>query len=177
MAVTMERLYLFVSPEEYAEVKALGASWDDALKSWYIGKGGESVAYARWLGGERDEGYGIRAESAFVASAHCECSQCGEDAEVICVYGERGVDAELGQALEKFTVSNIVAMDAALAEQLAVWPGFCWDAGEGCVANHCLACGAVIEDYRLHAEPGAVFFGLDRGAGRLGLWSWRGRLG
>jgi hypothetical protein len=37
----MDRIYLYVSPEEYPEVKASGASWDDASKSWYIGDGME----------------------------------------------------------------------------------------------------------------------------------------
>jgi hypothetical protein len=32
----MERIFLYVPPEEYAEVKASGACWDDDSKRWYI---------------------------------------------------------------------------------------------------------------------------------------------
>jgi hypothetical protein len=42
------RIYLFVPPEEYAEVEALDACWDDASKRWYIDGGGASAAYSRW---------------------------------------------------------------------------------------------------------------------------------
>jgi hypothetical protein len=31
---------------------------------------------------------------------------------------------------------------------------------EDCFANHCPRCGAMQEDYLLHAEPGDVFFGI-----------------
>jgi hypothetical protein len=41
---SMDRIYLYVSPEEYPEVKASGASWDDASKSWSIGDGMEPPA-------------------------------------------------------------------------------------------------------------------------------------
>jgi hypothetical protein len=51
----MERIYLSVSPEEYPEVKASGACWDDASKSWYIGQGMATAMFSRWLGEEQDE--------------------------------------------------------------------------------------------------------------------------
>ncbi len=34
----MERIHLYVPPEEYAQVKASGAFWDDESKRWYIGR-------------------------------------------------------------------------------------------------------------------------------------------
>jgi hypothetical protein len=36
------------------------------------------------------------------------------------------------------------------------------DTEDGYFANHCPHCGALQEDYLLHAEPGDVFFGLSR---------------
>jgi hypothetical protein len=66
------------------------------------------------------------------------------------------------ELLMQFTVSNIWAMDGALATQLERWQFFRRETGagseEGCFANHCPHCGAMQEDYLLHAAPGDVFF-------------------
>jgi hypothetical protein len=51
----MDRIYLFVSPEEYPEVKASGACWDDASKSWYIDEGMEPARFSRWLEEEEQD--------------------------------------------------------------------------------------------------------------------------
>jgi hypothetical protein len=57
-------------------------------------------------------------------------------------------------------------MDNALAAQLERWRFFRNGIGagseEGCFANHCPHCGAMQEDYLLHAESGDVFFGISR---------------
>lgn len=163
----MERIYLFVPPEEFAEVEALGARWDDASKRWYIDGDGASAAYSRWLGDEEEPGFGIASEEAFVASAQTSCVRCRKSIEVICIYCESGTDCELGEPLRQITVSNVWTMDSALAAQIARWRfygrGLGSSAEEGCFTNHCPHCGAAQEDYLLHAEPGDVFFGLSRG--------------
>ncbi len=185
----MDRRYLCVSPEEYAEVRAAGASWDQAKKSWYIAAEESPLAYARWLAGDEEIGeFTLTSEEAFVASAPVSCGECGERIEVICLYCVTGLDEEQGALLTRLTVSNIWAMDAALAEQLARWPNFrqvggaekvagarggagaegaagvaggtAAAGGAGYFANHCPACGAIQEDYLLHSEPGDVFFAL-----------------
>jgi hypothetical protein len=161
----MDRIYLFVSPEDYPEVKASGACWDDASKSWYIDAGMEPAIFARWLGEEQDNApFGIVSEEAFVASARSSCVRCGNDIEVVCIYCKSGVDTEIGDPLVDFTVSNVWAMDVILAELMQRWPchrkGVGEDAGEGNFANHCPHCGAMQADYLLHSEPGDVFFGL-----------------
>ena len=165
-AVLMERIYLFVPPEEYAEAQASGARWDDVSKRWYIDGDGASAAYSRWLGDEEEPGFGIASEEAFVASAQTSCVRCRESIEVICIYCESGADRELGEPLRQFTVSNVWAMDSALAAQIARWRfyarGLGSSAEEDCFTNHCPHCGAAQEDYLLHAEPGDVFFGLSR---------------
>jgi hypothetical protein len=70
------------------------------------------------------------------------------------------------EALTEFTVSNIWAMDVALAEQLERWPSSNDGAGtgfdQGSFANNCPHCGALQAEYLLHSEPGDVFFGLSR---------------
>jgi hypothetical protein len=161
----MDRIYLFVSPEEYPEVQASGACWDDASKSWYIGEGMEPATFSRWLGeAEGEAPFGIVSEEAFVASARSPCVRCGNDIEVVCIYCKSGVDTEIGDPIADLTVFNIWAMDGVLAKLIERWPhyrqGVDEDAEEGDFANHCPHCGAMQEDYLLHSEPGDVFFGL-----------------
>jgi len=64
----MERIYLYVPPEEYAEVNASGACWDDHSKRWYVHQDGVSAALSRWLGDGDDAQFGIDSEEAFVAT-------------------------------------------------------------------------------------------------------------
>ncbi len=178
----MDRIYLHVSPEEYAEVKASGACWDDESKSWYIARDDAPTAFSRWLEDETDEGqYGITSDEALVASAQVSCPKCREDIEVICIYCESGEDCEIGQPMSQFTVSNIWAMDGALAKQLARWScfgrGVDEESEEEYFTNHCPHCGAVQEDYLLHAEPGDVFFNIRRGVpGEVEFTPLRGRI-
>ena len=164
----MERIYLYVPPEQYAEVKASGASWDVASKSWYIARDVAPAAFSRWLGDEENPAqFGITSDEALVASAQAACVECRERLEVICIYCKSGVDCEIGEPMTEFTVSNIWAMDGALTKLLERWPcfrkGTCEDSGQECFANHCPSCGAMQEDYLLHAEPGDVFFGIAPG--------------
>jgi hypothetical protein len=160
----MERIYLYVSPEEYAEVKASGACWDDQSKSWYIDKQAEPAAFARWLGDEEGGGeFGITSEAAFVARAPAICSKCHERIEVICLYCDSAVDTEMGEAIARVTLSNVWGVDEALAKQLENWPDFRKGIGEEYFANHCPHCGTIQEDYLLHSEPEDVFFGLAPG--------------
>jgi Domain of unknown function (DUF5710) len=159
----MERVYLYVAPEEYAEVRALGASWDGDSKRWYIRSDVAPAPFARWLENDEQEAqFGIVSDEAFVASTRTACVTCQGDIEVICIYCESGTDVEMDEAMARFTVSGIWAMDDALAAQLERWPLFKREVGAGseeeCFANHCSHCGAVQEDYRLHSEPEDVFF-------------------
>jgi hypothetical protein len=69
----------------------------------------------------------------------------------------------LGEPLERFTVSDISAMDGVLVQQLKQSPGFRRTADAealGDFANHCAACGNVIGDIDLHSEPGHAFFDI-----------------
>jgi hypothetical protein len=83
--------------------------------------------------------------------------------------------------MTQFTLSNIWAMDGALAAQLQRWPHFRkaidGDSEDGCFANHCPHCGALQEDYLLHDEPGDVFFGMSNAApGSVELTPLTGRI-
>jgi hypothetical protein len=182
----MDRIYLFVSPEEYPEVKASGACWDEASKSWYIGEGTEPARFSRWLGEEQDNApLGIVSEEAFVASARGACVRCGQDIEVVCIYCRSGVDTEIGDPIADFTVFDIWAMDGMLAKLIERWPCYrkgvgedAQDAQEGSFANHCPHCGAMQADYLLHSEPGDVFFGLAMDTpGAVEFTALEGRMG
>jgi hypothetical protein len=116
---------------------------------------------------EAEAEFGIVSEAALVASAQTSCAQCRARIEVICIYCESGTEAGLDEPMRRFTVSNIWAVDEALAEQLARWPHFKPVGGrhtEGLFANHCPHCSAVQEDYLLHDEPGDLFFGISHEA-------------
>ena len=121
-----DRLYLYVPPEDKAEVQALGASWDAESLCWYIGAGDDRARFSTWLPepdeGQEDEEFSITSEEAYVASATVECWKCRSSIEVVCIYCESGT--VLGEPLSQFTVSSIRAIDDVLAGQLAPWSTF-----------------------------------------------------
>jgi Domain of unknown function (DUF5710) len=162
----MDRIYLYVPPEDYAEAKAAGARWDDPSKRWYTVGRPVAPALARWLDEAGAEPvYVVRSDEAYVASTGMFCVNCRDHIEVICLYCESGTDLEMNEPVSQVTLSNVWAMDDALAAQLGRWPEFKLTGGEaeaGYVANHCPHCGAVQEDYLLHSEPGEVFFCIPR---------------
>ena len=164
----MDRTYLFVAPEENAEVRSEGARWDDFSKRWYIGPDQAPERFSRWLPAtEEDDGkFTITSSDACVAAATISCRRCHADTEVICVHCETGMVS--GEALTQFSVSGIWALDAELARQLGPWPTFRKSAAakheEGVFANHCSHCGALQDDMHLHSEPGAPFFDIPRAA-------------
>jgi hypothetical protein len=107
----MGRIYLYVPPEEYPEVAASGACWDDHSKRWYIGSDMEQAPFSRWSGEAGDTEFALVSDDALVASAQtvCVCVKCYERIEVICIYFESGIDLETDELLMQFTVSNIWA--------------------------------------------------------------------
>jgi hypothetical protein len=152
----VDRTYLYVPPEEKAEVEALGARWDAETKCWYIGSDEDPARFSQWLPeGEDDEEFKITSTQAYVASATAPCEKCHLKIEVICIYCESG--SVSGEPLTQFTVSGIWAMDDALAGQLKPWPffrkGYSPAYQESYFANHCPHCGALQEDLYLHSEP------------------------
>ena len=125
--------------------------------------------------------FALISDEAFVASAHVPCVACHRGTEVICIYCESGTDVEMGDTVQRVTVSNMSAMDDALAAQLGRWPSFRRELGAdldgGCFVNHCAHCGAVQEDYRLHSEPEDIFFDVsDAELGAVGLMPLVGRV-
>ena len=163
----MHRIYLYVPPEEYAEVQTAGARWDPVSKRWYSEGERVSPALEKWLGDSSGEApFVVTSGEAFVACARVACVSCREPMEVICLYCESGTDLEMQEPLSQVTLSNLWAMDAALAAQLGRWPCFKTTEGVGSdpgyFANHCPHCGAVQEDHLLHSEPGEVFFCIPR---------------
>lgn len=168
MRPNVDRTYLYVPPEEKAEVELLGAQWDDSAKCWYIGPGQDPEEFSQWLphGEEGDDEFTIVSDQAYVASASVACWKCHTNIEVICIYCESGVVAD--EPLRQFTVFRIWAMDDSLARQLAPWPCFRKEGGphseEGEFANHCPHCSALQEEFHLNSEPDQPFFSIARAA-------------
>jgi hypothetical protein len=155
------RTYLYVAPEEKAEVEALGAHWDDKSKCWYIGSDENAARFSKWLpDGTADEEFTITSERAYVASTSVSCQKCHAKIEAICIYCESGIVSD--EPLKQFTVSGIWAMDSALARQLEPWAFFRRVDQEGYFANHCPHCNALQDDLYLHSEPDQPFFSVPR---------------
>jgi len=104
----------------------------------------------------------IVSSHASVVAAVVSCESCYAKTEVICIHCESGTAC--GESLTHFTVSDISAIDEALARQLEPWPTFrkldSSDEQAGLYANHCHRCGAVQEEMYLHSEPGEPFFDI-----------------
>jgi hypothetical protein len=79
----MERIYLYVPPEEYAEVKASGACWDEYSKRWYVPQDRVPATLSRWMRDGDDAEFGIESEAAFIAAAQTSCTNCREKIEVV----------------------------------------------------------------------------------------------
>ena len=161
----MDRTYLFVPPEEKAEVESLGAQWDTVSKRWYIGPAEQPGTFSRWLPPfeeEEDEEFPIVSSEAFVAATVVGCRRCQTNIEVICIHCGSGTVWD--EPLTQFTVSDIWAMEEALTRQLELWPTFrrtrTRKSETGHFANHCSHCGAVQEDLYLHTEPDDPFFDI-----------------
>jgi hypothetical protein len=157
----MNRTYLFVPPEENAEVQALGALRDTQSKCWYIDSGQDPTRFSKWLpDAAEDEEFRIVADQAYVASATVPCLGCKRKIEIICIFCESG--AVSGEPMTQFTVSSPWTLDAALMRQLEPWPTFRLAREAGYFANHCPHCGAVQDDLYLHSEPDQPFFNIPR---------------
>ena len=164
-SLDMNRTYLYVPYEERDEVEALGAHWDDDSKCLYIEREDKSP-FRRWLPPDPSQcssvetEYSIISDHAGIVSANIACQSCRCDIEVICIYCEKGLIG--GEECAKFSVSNITAVDEALARQLWQWPNFRFDPGEAfdgeCFVNHCPHCGMRQDEYSLHCEPEGAFF-------------------
>ncbi|MGO9935460.1 MAG: DUF5710 domain-containing protein [Steroidobacteraceae bacterium] len=176
----MQRTYLFVPPEEKSEVQALGACWDADSKRWYIDSNATSAKFSRWLPvAEHDEDFIIASNQGYVAAATISCQRCHSSIEVICIHCDSGTAA--GQRLNRFTVSDIWAIDEALARQLEPWPAFrrvsSPEVGASYFANHCPRCGSLQEDMYLHSEPDEPFFNIPRAApGSIKLTPLEGKI-
>ncbi len=90
----MQRTYLFVPPEEKADVQALGAHWDSDSKRWCIDAQQSATKFKRWLpcaddvAPNDDDVFTISSTEAYVATAKIACQNCGSDIQVICIFCE-----------------------------------------------------------------------------------------
>jgi Domain of unknown function (DUF5710) len=118
--MNLDHLYLRVPPGDRKEVETLRARWDPDHLCWYLEPGDDRTRFSKWLPREysrEDEEFSITSEQAFVASTTIPCQKCASAIEVVCVFCESGTVDD--KPLAQFTVSNMSAVDAALAAKLA----------------------------------------------------------
>jgi len=111
------RTYLFVPPEENAELRSLGAEWDATSKRWYVESNEVPAKFARWFSlakeDEFDEEFTITSDEAFVAATIIPCHQCRAAIEVICIHCKSGT--VFGEPLSPFTVVDVRVGPAGLS--------------------------------------------------------------
>ena len=174
----MGRIYLYVPFEERLEVQRLGARWDNQSKCWFVDDS-EGARFRKWL--ETPElTHNISSDEAFVASTRTSCRRCRALIEVVALYCVSG--EVYGDRYGAFIVSDITAVDDALAAALRPWAffGFIADNARGgrhYLVNRCSSCGVVQHDYFLHCEPRGPFFKVERAeAGSITLTRIPGRV-
>jgi Domain of unknown function (DUF5710) len=163
--IAMSRIYLYVPFEETAEVRSLGAHFDEQSKCWYLDGEQDPAPFARWRGEPVEVEYAITSARAFVAATMTPCWKCRARIEVVCLYCEDG--QVNGEPYTQFSISRITAVDAALLRQLARWPHFHFGATRSSgyyLANHCASCGVMQGDEFLHCEPKGAFFSIKNAA-------------
>ncbi len=95
----------------------LGTQLGAVYKRWHIGPGETSARFSKWLLPAADEEeFNIASSEAYVAIAPIPCWRCRASIEVICIHCGSGTAS--GEALTRFTVSDVSAMDE-------IWPGSC----------------------------------------------------
>lgn len=122
--------------------------------------------------------YRIVSDEAVVVSGHVLCWKCQASIEVVCLYCQSGfVD---GEAALDFSVSNLTAVDEILLRQLAPWPHFrrvqSSDGRAATFENHCPSCAEAQDDWRLHHQPGSIFFCFQDPAYDLKIYALQGRV-
>ena len=159
----MSRIDLFVAPEDYPQLRALGARWDRRSKCWYVDSAMADNRFVAWLPdattqGLSDNDWLIESPEAFVARARTHCRSCRRSIEVVCLYCRSGTVS--GQPLQAFRVQCVWALDNELRRQLQRWPGYRMDIRQGTYLNHCPQCGDAQDEADLHDEPGQPFHDL-----------------
>lgn len=172
----MARIDIAVSYAEKEQVKALGARWDAARKTWFVPDGLSLEPFAAWL--PQPPSYNTRAASYMIVGAHEWCWKCGaetrvwavglpdahESANVVSSPSDLGGEGE-GWSRAGYTgvATFIEHVSPAAAHRLSIAaPLFHPDYSRAAEArywmNHCEHCGAKIGDFNLHSEPDGAFF-------------------
>ena len=128
----------------------------------------------------------IRSSSYLIAETQMQCAQCGRAARVLAIglppNHESLTDGEWQTVEANAFIFYVGGLPDAVSQLLAEHSAEFHltrgtDPAETHWANHCPHCGAMQADYRLHSEPGDVFFGLSMDApGAVEFTALEGRL-
>lgn len=155
---------LDVPYSEKDEAKALGARWNQDIKSWTINADQDTSKFEKWL--PKTPEYSIRADSFSIVRGQTQCWKCHQSTEVFGIRIESGTDLVDGQQ-EQIDGAMLAFVEHLSGDHEAKIK----DATDGrlyrdrsktvdssYLMNHCQHCGVKQGDYGLHQEPGAVFY-------------------
>lgn len=155
---------LDVPYQEKDEAKALGARWNQDLKSWVIQDDQDPKAFAKWL--PREPSFNVKADTYSVVRAHDQCWSCDQVTDVFGIQIDSGVEV-LDQAVESIAgcmLNNVEHVSGELEERLVSMTDgklrrdHSKTVGYSYLMNHCRHCDAKIGDFGLHQEPGGPFY-------------------
>lgn len=175
----MGRTYLNVPYEEKEAAKRSGAKWDGGIKKWYVPAYDKLKHYApfcRWLLDGRGS-IVLARQRVYLMESRQECGKCGRETPVAALAlgtfaeiladnaGEFVVDNNMADPfLEFFTLAwaqDETGIPPRLMEFMRkrynVKNGYSKIAGE-CLANHCIHCGAIQENWSLFEESDSPFW-------------------
>lgn len=166
-----------VLPGSEDRPRALGALWDEKEQTWFIPDIKRPEAFKEWL--ETGTSGFIIKTPFYIAMNTTRCCRCDTPTPVLSLASEHylvpdhtaGADKTWSEVKE-FTFFPFLRYvdDDFKALLRVVFPYFKSFEGQGRKeaywANHCIHCGAVQEDDRLHTVPGVAFFPLTEAACR-----------
>lgn len=153
------RTYLYVPSDEKDTAEAQGAQWDSRAQRWYVPEGRDSELFQAWLPFWEEEDHLHINGPLFMVEAKTTCRICQERIPVLALATEM-----LDSNGEPYicTLPHVEEVPADVASLLEnAYPLFKKDfsiaTDSRCLLNHC-PCGAVLEDWDLHEEPGGSFY-------------------
>lgn len=153
------RTYLYVPSDEKDTAEAQGAQWDSRARRWYVPERMDSELFHAWLPLWEEEDRLHINGPLFVVEAKTTCKICQERIPVLALATELLDHNGEPYICTFLQVEEVPADVASLLE--SAYPFFKKDfsiaAESRCLLNHC-PCGAVLDDWDLHEEPGGSFY-------------------
>ena len=154
-----QRTYLYVTSSDREAAEAQGAQWDPRARKWYVPESKDSEPFKAWLPLWEEENHLHINGPLFVAEAKTICWSCGEKIPVVALATEM-----LDENGEPY-ICTLLEVEEIPSDLILLFRTHyqhfrkCFSQAGVCIMNHC-RCGASLEDWYLHNEPGGSFFPL-----------------